>query len=102
MDGKNDLFVDYVSGILHFASKRIYMRFDEESLQQMFYLTALPFTGYEVKIEAESPDGYMDLSLMPNAATLAHYFHVIEFKYLKVKNLLKAMWKRFGWKVLSK
>jgi hypothetical protein len=90
MHGKNSLFVDYISNILHFASKRIYLRFDEESRQQMFYLTALPFTGYDVKIETESPDGYVDLSLMPTEATLANFFHIIEFKYLKVKKLTKA------------
>jgi hypothetical protein len=95
---RDALYAEHISYILLKTSNREYLHFNEESLQLMFYLIALHFTGCKVKIETEANDGYIDLTLLPGESTLAKFYHLIELKYKKVGELtfsnVKSDWSK--------
>jgi hypothetical protein len=85
-EGSADLFAQCISTILSSMDFRTFIDFDEASIARVAHQMAYGYTGYSSGIERHISDGYIDHTLLPGKVPVK-YYALIEYKYVKVKNL---------------
>lgn len=84
-------FFDIIHNILHQLADKDYQRFDEKYVKIIMFTSLIHSEAYYVESERETPDGYLDLTLMSRPTVPVEHQYIFELKYVKKEN--EKQWK---------